>query len=173
MPGETTPPDTASATTERTTAKNAYATCMKQVQNRENKHINNNKNNINNNRTIVDTEDKNYRGDTPEVGIILPLCTEKLTKKLFFNMFLEKLATYISKYLTHATDVVCVVKHMMDPKMNFDNKNKPKDLGRRMSTRQGTQDHRGRRRLLCPSTHTQSKYHQPHRSWGEVGCKPS
>ena len=36
--------------------------------------------------------------------------------------------------------------------------------GRRLSTRQETQDHRGGRRLLRPSTHTRSKYHQPHRS---------
>ena len=36
--------------------------------------------------------------------------------------------------------------------------------GRRLSTRQGTQGHRGGRRLLHPSTHTRSKYHQPHRS---------
>ena len=39
---------------------------------------------------------------------------------------------------------------------------------RRMPTRRGTPDHRGGRRLLHPSAHTQAKYHQPHRSVGGV-----
>ena len=72
------------------------------------------------------TEDKNYKVGTPEVGRILALCTDNLTKKLTFDTFWEKLAAYINKELTHATDVVCVVKHMKDPKTNFDKKNKPR-----------------------------------------------
>ena len=40
-----------------------------------------------------------------------------------------------------------------------------------LPTRRWTQDHRGGRRLLRPPTHTQAKYHQPHRSGG--GCKPA
>ena len=39
---------------------------------------------------------------------------------------------------------------------------------RRLSTRQETQEHLRGRRLLRPSTHTQAKYHQPHRSGGET-----
>ena len=35
---------------------------------------------------------------------------------------------------------------------------------RRLSTRRELKDNRGGRRLLLPSTHTQAKYHQPHRS---------
>ena len=35
-----------------------------------------------------------------------------------------------------------------------------------------TQDHRRGRHILCPSTHTQAKYHQPHRLGGGVQtCK--
>ena len=75
----------------------------------------------------MDTEDKNYKGDTTKVDRILTLRTEKLAKKLTLDSFQEKLATYINKELTHATDVVYVMKHMKDPKINFDNKNKPKD----------------------------------------------
>ena len=91
MPGETTPPDTAVAATETATANNSYATNRQQDQNRGNNHRNNNNNNRNNNRknnrTLVDKEDKNYKGETPEVGGILALCTEKLTKKLTFDTF--------------------------------------------------------------------------------------
>ena len=76
----------------------------------------------------MDTEDKNYDGDTPEVDSILALRTEKITKKLTFDTFREKLATYINIELTHATDVVCVVKHIKGTKINFYNNNKPKDL---------------------------------------------
>ena len=35
---------------------------------------------------------------------------------------------------------------------------------RRLSTHRELKDNRGGRRLLRPSTHTQAKYHQPHRS---------
>ena len=76
----------------------------------------------------MDTEVNNYKGYTPEVGYILALCTEKLTKKITFDTFQEKLVTYINKELTYAMYVVYVVKHMKDTKINFNNKNKPKDL---------------------------------------------
>ena len=70
----------------------------------------------------MDTEDKNYKGDTPEVDRIIALRTENITKKLTVETFQEKLATHINNELTHATDVVCVVKHMKHPKINFDKK---------------------------------------------------
>ena len=38
--------------------------------------------------------------------------------------------------------------------------------GRRLTTRRETQDHCGERRLLSPSTNTQAKYRQTHRSGG-------
>ena len=90
MPGKTTPPDTAEATKETTTANNASATNRHQVQKRGNI-------NINNNRTLVETADKNYEGDTPNVGTLIALRTGNLTKKLTFDTFREKLATYINK----------------------------------------------------------------------------
>ena len=121
MPGETTPTDTAAATKETTTTNKAYATNIQQVQNRGNI-------NIKDNRTIMDTEDKSYKGETPNVNRIIDLRTENITKKIRFDTFREKLATYTNKDLTHATDVVCVVKHMKDPKINSNSKNKPKYL---------------------------------------------
>ena len=80
VPGKTTPPNTAADTTETTTANNTYVTNRQQVQNRGNI-------NRNNNRALVRTEDKNYKGGTPEVGRILALCTDNLTKKLTFDTF--------------------------------------------------------------------------------------
>ena len=59
--GETTPPDTSEATTEKNTANNASATNRQHGQNRGNI-------NRNNNRTLVYTEDKNYKVGTPEVS---------------------------------------------------------------------------------------------------------
>ena len=76
----------------------------------------------------METADKNYEGDTPNVGTLLALRTGNLTKKLTFDTFREKLATYINKEVTHATDVVCVVKPMKDPRIIFYNKNKSEDL---------------------------------------------
>ena len=66
-----------------------------------------------------------YEGDTPEVGGVLALCTENATKKLTLDIFREKLATYINKNLTHATNVVRIVKHLKDLKGGFDKNNKP------------------------------------------------
>ena len=57
VPGKTTPPNTEADTTETTTANNTYVTNRKQVQNRGNI-------NRNNQRTLVETEDNNYEGDT-------------------------------------------------------------------------------------------------------------
>ena len=45
----------------------------------------------------MEIEDKNYGGDTPEFGVILALRIENLIKKLTFDTFREKLATYINK----------------------------------------------------------------------------
>ena len=89
---------------------------MRQGQNRGNDPRNNSKNNRNNNRNFVDTEAKNHKVETPEVNGIISLRVGKITKKLTFDKFREKLSTYINRELSHATDVVCVVKHMMDKK---------------------------------------------------------
>ena len=119
MPFKTTILDTAVVKAGKATAKNASETNRQQGQNIGNI-------NRNNNRTIVDTEDNNYRVDTPKVGRMIALHTENFNKKLNFDTFREKLATYINKELKRATDVVCVLKHMKDPKY-IDNKNKPKE----------------------------------------------
>ena len=57
IPGKTTTPNISEATTEKTTANNSSASNKQQGQNRGNF-------NRNNNRTLVDTEGKNYKGDT-------------------------------------------------------------------------------------------------------------
>ena len=91
----------------------------------------------------MDTEDKNYEGDIPKVGGMLALLTENLNKKLNFETLQEKLATHTKKELTHATDLVCVVKRMKYPKINLDNKNKPKELTEeeaKLSTKKMIQD---------------------------------
>ena len=80
IPGETTTPNTAADTAKITAANTASATNRKQGKNRG-------KINRNNNRDIVDTEDKNYEVDTPEVGGILALLTENITKKLTVDTF--------------------------------------------------------------------------------------
>ena len=92
------------------------------------RHRNQNRGNNRNNNVHMETEDRNYEGDTPGVGGILALKTEKITKKLTFDAFREKLTTYVNKEFSHATDVVCIVKHLKDPNGTFDDKNKPTKL---------------------------------------------
>ena len=72
----------------------------------------------------METQHRNYEGDTPEVGGILALKAENITKKLTFDAFREKLTTYVYKELSHATYGVCIVKKLKDPDGNFDEKNK-------------------------------------------------
>ena len=92
------------------------------------RHKNHNRGKNRNNNVHMETEDRNYEGDNPEVGGILALKTEKIAKKLTFDAFREKLTTYMNNELSHATESVCIVKNLKDPHGTFDDKNKPKKL---------------------------------------------
>lgn len=70
----------------------------------------------------METKDRNYEGDTPEVGGILALKKEKIKNKLTFNAFREKFTTYVNKELIHAIDFACIVKYLKGPNGTFDDK---------------------------------------------------
>ncbi len=53
---------------------------------------------------------------------------EKISKKVPFDMFREKLADYVIKTLTHPDDVVKIIKKMKDPEAEFEKEHMPTDL---------------------------------------------
>jgi hypothetical protein len=68
-----------------------------------------------------------FEGDTPEVGAVLGLKKEKLHKKVTFDVFKEKLETYILRKFKEANDVMCAVRELKCPMQDIDSE-EPKDL---------------------------------------------
>ena len=62
--------------------------------------------------TPLSTGSKTYKGDTPEISVVLALCTEKINKKFTYDTFCNKLRNYIMKTLVNGEDVVVVPKDM-------------------------------------------------------------
>ena len=83
----------------------------------------NNRRNVN-----VDLVNKSFEGETPDIGAVLALKSEKVDKKLTFDSFREKLSDFLMKKLDHAKDVVAIVKTMKDPSPAFHTKHKPTDM---------------------------------------------
>ena len=73
-------------------------------------------------------QNRDFEGANPEVGAVLGLKSEKITKKIPFNQFREKLVEHIKSTFTHSRDIACVVKKMVDPMTDFDTRNKPADV---------------------------------------------
>jgi hypothetical protein len=76
----------------------------------------------------IGSDDKDWEGAKPEVGAVLGLKTEKITKKVTFEVFREKLATYVLSEFNNPKDVLPAVKRMTDPMVDFKAKQAPKDL---------------------------------------------
>lgn len=80
------------------------------------------------NNVITTAHPRDYTGEESDFGHILALKGEKLDKKVNFEIFREKLCTYIMKNLDDATDVIAIVKDLKDPRNDFEVNNLPKDL---------------------------------------------
>ena len=66
-----------------------------------------------------------YQGECEEIGYILGLWSEKFDKKVQFQIFLEKLGTYIVSNLKDGGDIQPLYVALTDPKDNFTSKYKP------------------------------------------------
>ena len=75
-----------------------------------------------------DVSNKDFEGDTPEIGCVLGLRSEKMTKKVQFDTFREKLEDYLVKTLTSPMDIMPILKDMVDPYERFVREHLPKDL---------------------------------------------
>ena len=81
----------------------------------------------------IESEDRNFEGKTKDIGAVLGLKTERLTHKVPFDTFREKLAEYVLKELTNARHVIPLVEDMVHPMKQFMVENKPK-VKRKRST---------------------------------------
>jgi hypothetical protein len=79
-------------------------------------------------RSTADSTDRHFCGDTPAIGVILGLRTERIDKKTAFDNFREKLANYVLTNLKDAQDVIQLVEEQIDPRESFKKNNKPKPL---------------------------------------------
>lgn len=71
---------------------------------------------------------RDFVGDTSDIGAVIALKNEKISKKAPFAMFREKLADYVIKTLTHPDDVFKIIKKMEDPEAKFEKEHMPTDL---------------------------------------------
>ena len=56
---------------------------------------------------------KDFVGDTPKLGGILGLRSENITKKITYDLFCEKLGTYIMTEFKNGDDIFKSQKYMM------------------------------------------------------------
>jgi hypothetical protein len=93
----------------------------------------------------VGSNDRNWQGAKPAIGVVLGLKTERLTHKKTFEVFKEKLSTYILSEFTNAKDVLPVLKKMVNPMAIFKQNNTPKGLSdedEKSTVQQAMQTHR-------------------------------
>ena len=67
----------------------------------------------------IETQDKSFAGKTKEIEGVLGLKSERLTFKVPFDTFREKLAEYVLKEFSNARHVISLVEDMIDPMPEF------------------------------------------------------
>lgn len=69
-----------------------------------------NNNNWNGDTIISGTDQDDFEGDTPGLGVVLGLKHQKMTKKVHFDIFRDKLAHYVKQELKNSSDIFCIIK---------------------------------------------------------------
>ena len=79
--------------------------------------------------SITGTTHRDFAGNTPKIGRILGLCSENVTKKINYDLFCEKLGTYIMTEFKNGDAVFQITKeHSADVLAIFITNNKPNGL---------------------------------------------
>ena len=55
--------------------------------------------------TVQGSDGSTFEGGCPEIGAVVGLRTEKITKKVPFSVFVEKLVDYVITTFKHASDI--------------------------------------------------------------------
>ena len=74
---------------------------------------------------IITTNSQLHQGECEDIGYILGLRSKKFDKKVQFQVFLEKLGTYIVSNLKNGGDIQPLYATLADPSENFAAKHKP------------------------------------------------
>jgi len=84
----------------------------------------------NNNRNIPTMRIKNreFTGETPELGAILGLLTERLDNGVQFDKFQNKIKNYVLKNFKKAEDIMELIVELKDPTIFFESKHILADL---------------------------------------------
>jgi hypothetical protein len=93
----------------------------------------------------IGSNDRHWQGSKPDIGVVLGLKTEQLTHKKTFEVFRDKLSTYILSEFDNAKDILPVLKKMVDPMDILKQNNTPKGLSEedeKSSVQQAMQSHR-------------------------------
>ena len=73
------------------------------------------------------SEQKDSRGETPELNVVLGLITERLDQGVTFEKFQDVLKNYVLNNFHKAEDIVEMVTNLNDPFPNFETKYMPKE----------------------------------------------
>ena len=74
---------------------------------------------------VITTNNQSYKGKCEDIGYILALRSEKFDRKVQFQVFLEKLGTYVVSKLKDGGDIQPLYSNLVDPNDNFTTKYKP------------------------------------------------
>ena len=74
------------------------------------------------------SEQKYFKGETPELNAVLRLITERLDEGVTFEKFQDVLENHVLKNFHKAEDIVEMVINLKDLFPNFETKHMPKDL---------------------------------------------
>ena len=74
------------------------------------------------------TSNTSLYGEHPGIYAVLKKITDNIVKKLWFNIFCEKLGNYILREVTNTSDLLCVVRYIKYPIKYFENKQNPKSI---------------------------------------------
>ena len=61
------------------------------------------------------SNERSWEGAKPEIGVVLGLKCEKLTHKVTFDVFIEKVVTYVLSEFKNAKDILPALRIMINP----------------------------------------------------------
>ena len=94
----------------------------------ENNNTQNTGNRRNDRRSQTTENERTWQGEKPEIDGVLGLRTEWLDKKMSYSTFMEKMVEYVLREFTNANDVISLIRDEVNPTVDFEANNLPKDL---------------------------------------------
>ena len=68
---------------------------------------------------VQSSDGTSFEGACPDVGAVIGLRTEKMTKKVPFAIFKEKLADYVIRSIKYGSDIEECIRQLQDPTVGF------------------------------------------------------